>query len=249
LLLVALSIAGLGQRGRRGRWGRDVEDCCIGGTKVEHRGRPFHSARAGEHRGPGLRQRRVDGEAVGQRGVELGRQNDRRVVGDLELHRDDGVDPASKEVLRDAGERIGGVCPCAFARVQDRELQRLVVLEERPQGLGAHGVALPLRVLEKQHPFLASWVVAAVPDEVEGVVRVQAKPALQLLQGAAFHPVDRDEPVLDEATQRLFDLRALELDVQIERVARSADRDEDPQRGGDRDRLDRSAEILIANHG
>ena len=95
-----------------GRKGRDVEDRGVGGTEVEHRDRPFHRARAGEHRGPRLGQRRVDREPVGERRVELGRQDDRGVVGDLELHRDDGVDSAVEEILRDAGERIGGIGPC-----------------------------------------------------------------------------------------------------------------------------------------
>ena len=50
--------------------------------------------------------------AVGQRRIELRGQDDRGVVGDLELHGDHGFDSAPDETLCHAGEGVGGVGSC-----------------------------------------------------------------------------------------------------------------------------------------
>ena len=78
------------------------------------------------------------------------RQGDRRVVGDLELHRDHGRDPLLHQLLGRTGEGVGDVGAGALARVQPDEPERPVVVQGDAELLGRYLDQFPLAVLEDE---------------------------------------------------------------------------------------------------
>ena len=153
----------------------------------------------GEDRPPRLGDGRVDRLALREDRVELGREEDRRAIGDLELHPDDGRDLALDQARGDARERVVDRAARALARVQDDELQRLAVADDRREAVGADDVTEAVLVLEQQGAFLVGAVEAAVADEVEDVVVALPDLPVQGQQRRVLEPVDRDRVRLDRA--------------------------------------------------
>ena len=181
----------LGRAPRRRRG--DLEHEALGRAHEEHGRRPLDVVVVRVDRLAGLGERRVDRVPVCDGGVELAREDERRAVGDLELHGDDGRYLALDEARRDAGERVVGGAARSLAGVEDGEAQRALVGEHRPEVHAAHLPAAPVVLLEQQQPVLALGVEDAVPDEVEDVVVVAPQRPLQRCERARA-PATRSRP-------------------------------------------------------
>jgi len=127
----------------------------------------------------------------------------RRLVRDLELHGDHGRDALLHQALGGAGERVVAAGAPALAGVQDRQAQRALVVQDRPQVLPAHRAAPARLVLQDQHPVLGLRVEGPVADEVEDVVLAAAQTLLESSQRSLFDPFDCDQATLLQIAQRL----------------------------------------------
>ena len=145
-----------------------VEHAPVGGAEEQHRGGPFRRILGDEGlagAGGGL----VDGEAVGQRAVELAGERRGGAVGDGELHRDDGGAVLLDQALRHPAERVGAVDAGGLAGVEQDQPQRVVVAQVGAEDGRADLGAAPVPVLEVDDAVLDPVVVVAVADEVQDV--------------------------------------------------------------------------------
>ena len=93
-----------------------VEDSPVPGAQIEDRRAPLDVVVRSEHAHPGMCKSSVDGQPVGQSGIELRRQAGGCGIGDLELHSDDRRQALTDQTLRDTREGVGGRLPTACAR-------------------------------------------------------------------------------------------------------------------------------------
>ena len=127
----------------------------------------------------GLGQGSFQRVAVGDRPVKLAREDDRRVVGDLELHRHHRGQALLDQALRHPGERVAGIAAGTLAGVQHRQAGLVVFGEQAAELLAGHLLGPPGAVLHDQHAGAPVGPVAAVADEMENVEFVPAQPLPQ----------------------------------------------------------------------
>ena len=193
----------------------------------------------------------VDGQPVGQSGIELRRQAGGCGIGDLELHSDDRRQALTDQTLRDTREGVGGRLPSAFAGVEDGQAQGAHIVQQRAQVLPGHEVAQMVGVLEGEHAVAGDRVEAAMTDEVQDVIVGRPQRLTQRRERRVRQRVHDDQPTLDEVAERFGDPRDLRLGVELGEVGRAAHGQENPQwrRDGERQNLTRQVEVTDDRRG
>ena len=179
---------------------------------------------------PRLGQRRVDRDAPGDRLVERSAELDRGVVGDLVLHRHDRGRALADEGAGRAREQVRRVRSTAFARVEDRETQRLVIAQHASDARRPLVVGLPIGTGEGDDPLLAVLVEATVADEVEDVPRALPQRLLHVRPCLSGDPLELDDALALERREGGREPASLSLDVEPVEVGRTDPDGEDPDR-------------------
>ena len=156
-----------------------VEQAPVGCPRVQDRRAPFGEVALVADRPPGLGQGSFQRVAVGDRPVELAGEDDRRVVGDLELHRHHRGQALLDQALRHPGERVAGTAAGTLAGVQHRQAGLVVFAEQAAELLTGYLLGPPVAVLHDQHAVAPVGPVTAVADEMENVELVAAQPLPQ----------------------------------------------------------------------
>ena len=205
-----------------------VEDLAVGVAEEEHRRGPLRRIPREQCLAPAA-DRLVDRETVGDRAVELGGELGGGAVADGELHGDDGDAVLLDQALGHAAERVGAVHAGRLARVEEDQAKGVVVAKVGAEHAGGHRCATAVAVGEVDDAVLASCVVLAVPDEVEHVDVVLAKPPRQGLQRRLFQPVEVHGVFGHPPGHSALDASPLGLDVELGQVGRGRDDDEDAE--------------------
>jgi hypothetical protein len=236
-------LALVGRRGGGRRLG--VEQASVRGAQEQHRGCPFDVVGSGRpDRLACLGQRRVDRVAPRKRVVETVGEGDRGVVGDLELHADDGGNAVLDEAAGHPGEGIDVRAACSLAGVEDRQAQAAHVMQQHAEVAAGDLVGGVVVVFEHQHAALGALVIGAVPDVMKDVQILAGRQRLiELAQRGALQPGQLHAPLLDQRAQRCLELPALLLDVERLKSARAANHAQDPQRERQRTRWPHRPEV------
>jgi hypothetical protein len=165
------------------------EELSVGCAHVQHGRAPLLAAGGEDGLACGVR-RGVDGKSVRQCLVEVAREDDGGLVGDLELHRQYRQHALPDQGLRRARERIGALGSSPLARVEHHELQAALVVEQRGQISSGLEPAHARLVLQHEDAVAGLVVDTSVPDVVQHVKAPAAHRAPQLVEGGHLEALD-----------------------------------------------------------
>ena len=226
-----------GRRGQRRRADGEVEQLDVRVAQEQHRRRPLDRIDLAVHGLAGFGDGGVDRRlAADEVHVQLGAEDDRGGVADLELHGDDGWHAEADERGGDPGVGIADRRAGALARVEDDEPQPVLVRQQVGEQRLVDRLGLAVVVLEEHDP-VAGVGEGAVADEVEDVVAAVAKCLSQPPWRRRLQPVELDAAELAHRRHGLLDTGALLGDVERRLVGRAGDDPEDAHRRVDDDRL------------
>ncbi len=185
---------------------------------------------------PSFRQRRVDGIAVGQRGVKLGDQVNRHLIGHRRLHRQHRRNPLLHQSLRDAGIKMVARRIPPIAGIEHNQAQRAFVMQQLAQHLTVNGMAVSIVVLQDQTPLMRLGVKFAMTKEIKHVNLVTAQMMQQRAHRRPGQPLHNHAPTCNQLGQRLGDGSDLGIELQRRTILGTGGDNQNVERPADRQR-------------